>query len=205
MNRRSWPEIDRPLSIWKIPGERMKMDQDHHVPLSAPALAILDEMPNGSQRELIFPNPDGGQFSENAMLAVLGNRAIILRFAVLENHRQSRPLVDVIEERGIKTGADIVRYAAYAHHEMAGPVIGRPQVRHLKRRGKMCFRSGLLNPSDQGCRRGHGRTDIGLHGRQILRSRARRERDTSHRRKSCADFERESEMSGRHQQAKLGH
>src|SRR5664279_989791 len=81
-----------------------------------------------SERELIFPNPDGGQFSENAMLAVLGNRAIILRFAVLENHRQSRPLVDVIEERGIKTGADIVRYAAYAHHEMARPVIGRPQV-----------------------------------------------------------------------------
>src|SRR5450755_3120585 len=77
------------------------------------------------------PANDGGQFSENAMLAVLGNRAIILRFAVLENHRQSRPLVDVIEERGIKPGADIVRYAAYAHHEMAGPVIGRPQVRHL--------------------------------------------------------------------------
>jgi integrase len=66
-----WPEIDRPSSIWKIPGERMKMDQDHHVPLSAPALAILDEMRNGSQGELIFPNPDGGQFSENAMLAVL--------------------------------------------------------------------------------------------------------------------------------------
>jgi integrase len=66
-----WSEIDRPASIWKIPGERMKMDQDHHVPLSAPALAVLDEMRNGSQGELIFSNPDGGQFSENAMLAVL--------------------------------------------------------------------------------------------------------------------------------------
>jgi integrase len=66
-----WPETDRPSSIWKIPGERMKMDQDHHVPLSAPALAILDEMRDGNQGELIFPNPDGGQFSENAMLAVL--------------------------------------------------------------------------------------------------------------------------------------
>jgi integrase len=47
------------------------MDQDHHVPLSAPALAILDEMRDGSQRELIFPNPAGDVFSENAMLAVL--------------------------------------------------------------------------------------------------------------------------------------
>lgn len=66
-----WSEIDRPSSNWKIPGERMKMHQDHVVPLSEPALAILDEMRDGSQGELIFRSPDGGIFSENAMLAVL--------------------------------------------------------------------------------------------------------------------------------------
>jgi integrase len=66
-----WSEIDRPSSTWRIPRERMKMDQDHVVPLSNPALAILDQMRDGSQGELIFPNPDGGAFSENAMLAVL--------------------------------------------------------------------------------------------------------------------------------------
>jgi integrase len=66
-----WSEIDRPSSTWKIPGGRMKMHQDHVVPLSEPALAILDKMRDGSQGELIFPNPDGGVFSENAMLAVL--------------------------------------------------------------------------------------------------------------------------------------
>ena len=66
-----WAEIDRPTSTWKIPGERMKMHQDHVVPLSEPALAILDVMRDDSQSELIFPNPDGGMFSENAMLAVL--------------------------------------------------------------------------------------------------------------------------------------
>jgi hypothetical protein len=49
----------------------MKMHQDHVVPPSEPALAILDKMRHGSQGELIFPNPDGGAFSENAMLAVL--------------------------------------------------------------------------------------------------------------------------------------
>jgi integrase len=65
-----WSEIDRPSSTWRIPGERMKMHQDHVVPLSDPALAILDKM-RGGQRELIFPNPEGGPFSENAMLAVL--------------------------------------------------------------------------------------------------------------------------------------
>ena len=66
-----WSEIDRPSSTWKIPGERMKMDLDHHVPLTDPALAVLDEMRDGRQGELIFTNPDGGAFSENAMLAVL--------------------------------------------------------------------------------------------------------------------------------------
>lgn len=66
-----WSEIDQASSTWKIPGERMKMNQDHVVPLSRPALAILDKMGNGTRGELIFPNPDGGLFSENAMLAVL--------------------------------------------------------------------------------------------------------------------------------------
>ena len=66
-----WSEINRPLSTWKIPGERMKMHQDHVVPLSEPALAILDKIRDKSEGELIFPNPDDGAFSENAMLAVL--------------------------------------------------------------------------------------------------------------------------------------
>jgi integrase len=65
-----WSEIDGPSSTWRIPGERMKMHQDHVVPLSDPALAILDKM-RGGQCELIFPNLQGGAFSENAMLAVL--------------------------------------------------------------------------------------------------------------------------------------
>ena len=66
-----WSEIDRASSTWNIPGERMKMHQEHVVPLSDPALAILDKMHNDTQGALIFPNPEGGIFSENAMLAVL--------------------------------------------------------------------------------------------------------------------------------------
>ena len=66
-----WSEIDRPSSTWRIPGDRMKMNQDHVVPLSGYALTILDKMRNQAAGELIFPNPEGGIFSENAMLAVL--------------------------------------------------------------------------------------------------------------------------------------
>lgn len=57
-----WDEIDRPRAVWKIPGERMKMDEDHSVPLTAPALG---------QGDLIFPAADGEPLSDMAMLAVL--------------------------------------------------------------------------------------------------------------------------------------
>jgi integrase len=66
-----WSEIDRPAAIWKIPGERMKMDEDHSVPLTEPALAILDEMRDSSQGDLIFPSAGDEPFSDMAMLAVL--------------------------------------------------------------------------------------------------------------------------------------
>jgi integrase len=69
-----WVEIDRTFPtgpVWKIPGERMKMDQDHFVPLSKPAVKVLDELGKDVQSELIFTNVDGQEFSENAMLALL--------------------------------------------------------------------------------------------------------------------------------------
>ena len=50
-----WTEIDRTFAtgpVWRIPCERMKMDQDHVVPLTQPALDILDELSRGQQSEL---------------------------------------------------------------------------------------------------------------------------------------------------------
>lgn len=69
-----WSEIDRSFEagpVWKIPGDRMKADEDHVVPLLPATLAILDELIAGDQSDLIFLNPNGQQFSENALLAVL--------------------------------------------------------------------------------------------------------------------------------------
>jgi integrase len=66
-----WTEIDRPRAVWLIPGVRMKMGEDHSVPLSEPALKILDEMRDGSQTDLIFPSNGDEPFSDMAMLSVL--------------------------------------------------------------------------------------------------------------------------------------
>lgn len=66
-----WTEIDVTQAVWKIPGQRMKMGEDHSVPLSAAAIAILEKMRDGNQNDLIFPNDGGEPFSDMAMLAVL--------------------------------------------------------------------------------------------------------------------------------------
>ncbi len=66
-----WAEIDRPRAVWFIPGKRMKMGEDHSVPLSEPALKILDDMRDGAQSDLIFPSSGNEPFSDMAMLAVL--------------------------------------------------------------------------------------------------------------------------------------
>ena len=39
-----WSEIDLDASVWTIPAARMKMNRDHDVPLSAPAVALLRRM-----------------------------------------------------------------------------------------------------------------------------------------------------------------
>jgi integrase len=104
-----WSEIDRPTSAWRIPAERMKMDQDHVVPLSEPALAVLDQMRDGSQGELIFPNPDDGAFSENAMLAVLDR----LGYGHVTVHGFRATFATWAEE--CTDYADGVREAALAH------------------------------------------------------------------------------------------
>lgn len=53
-----WAEIDRKAALWTIPAERMKMRQEHRVPLSRQALEVLDRIEVYSgDRELVFPSP----------------------------------------------------------------------------------------------------------------------------------------------------
>jgi DNA-binding transcriptional LysR family regulator/integrase len=59
-----WSEIDFTNKQWKVPKQRMKAEREHIVPLSERALAILHEMENVRQNELIFPG-----FIENRPLA----------------------------------------------------------------------------------------------------------------------------------------
>ena len=53
-----WDEIDFDLCEWRIPADKMKAASEHRVPLSGPALEVLDEAKgchDGS--DLVFPSP----------------------------------------------------------------------------------------------------------------------------------------------------
>jgi integrase len=69
-----WEEIDFDKSEWRIPAERMKMKEQHIVPLSTQSLLILKELQtlNGF-REYIFPNRNKPLtfISENTLLYAL--------------------------------------------------------------------------------------------------------------------------------------
>lgn len=66
-----WEEIDFAKAEWRIPAERMKMREQHIVPLCKQALAILEELNTISgYREHIFPNRNKPLtfISENTLL-----------------------------------------------------------------------------------------------------------------------------------------
>jgi integrase len=69
-----WSEFDMDKAEWRIPAERMKMREQHIVPLSKQALAVLKELtPLTGYWEHVFPNQHKpkGQMSENTILYAL--------------------------------------------------------------------------------------------------------------------------------------
>lgn len=69
-----WEEFDLETEVWRIPGERMKMNSDHLVPLSRQALILLDEIEVISGNyELLFPGERNRNkpISENTMTYAL--------------------------------------------------------------------------------------------------------------------------------------
>ncbi len=63
------PEINVANATWTVPAERMKKRVEFCVPLSRQALELLEEIPELD--DLVFVSPQGGQYSDAAMAAVL--------------------------------------------------------------------------------------------------------------------------------------
>lgn len=74
-----WPEIDLQERLWRIPGSRMKMGQDHVIPLSKQTIGILRELKAISDgSDWVVPGDKGKVTSENRFLYLmyrLGNHS----------------------------------------------------------------------------------------------------------------------------------
>jgi integrase len=66
-----WSEIDMAAKTWAIPSDRMKAGQEHRVPLSAEAIALLKSLSREDDVDLVFVSPAGGALSDMALTAVV--------------------------------------------------------------------------------------------------------------------------------------
>lgn len=66
-----WTEIDLKKAIWTIPAHRMKAGKEHRVPLSTPAIQLLESLPRFLDNDLVFPAPRGGILSDMTLTAVM--------------------------------------------------------------------------------------------------------------------------------------
>jgi len=57
LRKAEWTEIDLKSATWRIPAERMKMKEEHIVPLATQAVELLEELQRYSgNRKFLFPN-----------------------------------------------------------------------------------------------------------------------------------------------------
>ena len=64
-----WEEIDFEREIWTIPAERMKAGREHRIPLSKPALALLEAATALRRSELVFSGMKAGKPLSNMTMS----------------------------------------------------------------------------------------------------------------------------------------
>ena len=68
----TWDEIDTVGRVWTIPATRMKVHREHRVPLSRPALEVLDAARSlGDGNRLVFPNRWGNRIKDTFLSELL--------------------------------------------------------------------------------------------------------------------------------------
>lgn len=67
----TWAEIDLVSRKWIIPQGRMKAGKEHHVPLSDPAVKLLERLPRMAGTDLLFPGLRGAPLSDMTLTAAI--------------------------------------------------------------------------------------------------------------------------------------
>jgi len=121
-----WTEVNFDKAEWRIPAERMKMKDQHIVPLSTQTVGVLEELKKHTgSRQFLFPNQNkpSGFMSENTILFALyrmgyhsratGHGFRATASTILNEHGYN---ADVIERQLAHVERNKVR-AAYNHAE----------------------------------------------------------------------------------------
>lgn len=62
-----WDEINLKTRVWTVPAARMKSGRDHRVPLTAVAIAVLEQMLRHRENDYVFPGHRRAMLSNMAM------------------------------------------------------------------------------------------------------------------------------------------
>ena len=74
----TWDEIDMENAVWVVPAERMKAKREHRVPLSARAVAILQEATElADGLGLVFPSMTGRALSDSTLSKLCRENGIL--------------------------------------------------------------------------------------------------------------------------------
>lgn len=129
-----WREFDLKNAEWRIPAERMKMNDPHTVPLSTKALAILEELKEYSgARKYLFPNQFNKEacMTDNTMLYALYRMGYHSR-ATCHGFRSTASTI--LNENGFM--ADVIeRQLAHGEHNKVRAAYNHAQ--YLPERRKM--------------------------------------------------------------------
>ena len=135
LRRAEWSEIDFEKMEWRIPAEKMKMREQHIVPLSRQALGILRELqPLTGEGKYLFPSPRSWDrpMSENAVLAAL--RRMGYSGDQMTGHGFRSMASTILNEQGWNRDA-IERQLAHAERDEIRAAYNYAQ--HLPERRKM--------------------------------------------------------------------
>lgn len=137
LRQAEWAEIDFVEKQWNIPAEKMKMKNDHIVPLSSQAIAILRELhPLTGHGKFVFPGrrfPDRCCMSDNAVNVALRSMGYTKDKIV---HHGFRAMARTMLAEVLEFRIDIIEHQlAHAVKDPNGEAYNR--TKFLKQRRKM--------------------------------------------------------------------
>lgn len=151
-----WSEVGSVSGLWTMPGDRTKNGRPHEIPLSAPALAILDPLRESrdEERDLVFGYGQGGFSGWSKAKAALDERITTTR-----------------KEAGLAKP----ELPEWRHHDLRRTVATRmgdlgvqPHVIEVVLNHVSGFRAGVAGVYNKAAYRGEKRQALDLWGAHIL-------------------------------------